>query len=146
MPCLDVNPKHSVRSKQEQGQHLCSALFMKVIFCTVLAGLRKEQHCGVQKGITWCDLHVLEVWGTEMWMERLCPQQSQECPVAPLLGAHFHWNEGMCWCLLSRVTVLVLLGFFPHYDSFLWVLLLNSYLNTKLCCSQLHLYPYSCRR
>lgn len=65
VPCVGVNPKLSVRSKQEQWQHLRSALLMKVILGTVLAALRNEQHCGVQEGISWCARHPLEVWGTE---------------------------------------------------------------------------------
>lgn len=58
--CLGVNPKLSVRSKKEQWQHLYSALLVKVILCTVLAALRKEQHCGVQQVIVWCVLRALE--------------------------------------------------------------------------------------
>lgn len=61
VPCLGVSPKHSVRSKKEQRQHLLSAWLTKVILCTVLAALREEQHSGVQEGIIWCALHILEV-------------------------------------------------------------------------------------
>lgn len=74
----------------------------------------------------------------KMWTERLCPWQSQVCPLAPLLGARLCWNEPMCWCLLIRGVSASPVFFFPSlslvFCGFWWTLPTSTLSPVGLCC------------